>query len=340
MNALEFQREFKSSSRKPFYLVKGGDPLALNLCRETTKEVLSPESQDFNYFSFQLDESDVTEIYNCAYSSSFFSTGRIIVVNVPSFCTVTSEMYTTFEKYIKNPPDDTVIVFFQEQPNERLKFIKSLKDLNMIVECPAPDKKSLPAWLVSAFKSKGLVLNPVNAKLLLERAGGDNLNVLLGEAEKLSIYPGPGKPITPKIIKDFIRLGQSSVLYELADPLGERNVSLAISVLLDLLESNEVLSIISSLLTYFRRLLSVKFYYEDPKKRDLPFSQVAGELGLHVYYLTKIKKHSELWKKSELYEILKMIEIAYQDVMTSRVPQATIIQDLVINIGTYKQQEN
>jgi DNA polymerase III delta subunit len=264
-----------------------------------------------------------------------------LIVKVPDAYRFSTEDSENFGTWLARADGDTTIVILWEKADERIKLVKYLSENDAIVDCPVPDKKNLPDWLIKVFKLKGLDIKVNIANLILERAG-DNLLTLLAEAEKLSLYPGPGKPISEKEIRELVSLGPVSVIFELNEPVGERALYNTIPVFLDLWEFNTPISLISALETHLMRLYSLKLYYVEAQASGKINPNAALDFGYHPFYLQKLKAQISRWTLDELKDALVKLENTHKMFVTTKVPQDIIFEELLIDLGlsiTIKKKE-
>jgi DNA polymerase-3 subunit delta len=330
----EFRKSVASPSRKPFYLVGGTDPLAIDECLAAATEALPEEARAFNLRFFRLPEDDVEDALLAARTSGFFSReSRMVVVRAPdSFRGGGSKVGEALVAWQKRPAPDATVVLFQEKPDSRLKYAMEAKKAGAVVECPAPDRKAMQEWLRKLYAVKGITLTPEASRLMAERAG-DSLRAMVNEADKLAIWPGPGKPIGPAVIRDQVPLGPGSIIYELAEPVAERRPPAAVPVLLDLLGSWEAFGVISALATHMRKLRALKAYGLAAPIEGRPLEAAAAELGLRGFYLSKLQAQCARWSLPELGAAMARVEDAYRMLFTTTVPPALVLEELCLGLS-------
>jgi DNA polymerase-3 subunit delta len=328
----QFKKEIKVKP-KALYLLKGNDPFHIEDCVQAAREILDETALAFNFHSFRLGEDPSPMIVSEASSSSFFPSPRVVVVKVPEFYSFSAEDSETFTAWIKNPAQDSTIILLYEKPDERTKFMKAVKESKGVVECLMPEKKGLPTWLTLAFQKQGMKINSEAVRVMLDRAG-DNPYVLIKEIEKLSLYPGPLAPITTKVILELVSLAPTAIIYELGEPVGEKNLQKAIPILMDLLESTEPFALIYSLGTHLKRLFSIKLKLLEFEEQGKPQSDVARALGLHPFYYEKLRDQARRWSLEELQVALERIENASRVIVTTSIPTAIVLEELVVALIT------
>jgi DNA polymerase III delta subunit len=313
----------------------GSEPLGLAFCRDAIKELA--DGGAFGIEDFTMGEVPAGEIVNNASSSSLFSSNKILPVKVPGDYKFTPEDGQTFLSFSARKGGESTIVVFWEDASPQTKFVAYLRERNLAVNCPVPDKSELPKWLVGVFASKNMTLTGLCAELILERAG-DNLNALLGEAEKLSIYPGPGKNISPGEIKELIPLSPSSVIFELGEPVGEKKLSASVPVALDLLETGGAIPVVGSVAAHMKRLHALKLYFLEAERTGVMNPDAATDLDMNAFYVKKLKLQIGRWTPSELKEALNKIELAHKKIVTNPTPPDLVVEELLCDLAIPKSQ--
>jgi DNA polymerase-3 subunit delta len=331
----QFQKEIGTAARKPFYLVKGPEPLAIQACLKAASEALSEDQRSFNLHFFRLGEDTVDDVLRAASTSSFFSRSpKIVILKAPDTLPrgTAPAVSDGLAGWIRSPQPDASIVMFQEKPDGRLRFVEAARKAGGTVDCPPPSHKEMAGWIQKVFKSKGATLNPEAARLILNRAG-DSLSVIMNAAEKLSLWPGTSRPVTEADVRDQVPLAPSAIIYELGEPVGERRPQGAVPVLLDLLEGASPFAVIAVLTTHIRRLLSVKVMAAAAPSEGKSFDSAMAELGLKGYYRDKMVSQAMTWTLAELKAAVRKAEDAYRMMYTTSVPAEIILEELCLGLS-------
>lgn len=332
MLASDFIDEIQGPNRKHFYIIKGTEPVLVSKCIKATEEVLSPEVAELNFHSVYLEDEGAQGILDQASASSFFPEDKIFLVKVQESKKILSEVQE-FMSWIEHPAPKSTIVMLYPNIKDTTRLAKAARALDMVVDCPAPAKTSLSGWVERVFTDKGLKISKEAVAVLIERVG-DNLQTILSESEKLSLWPGPKTSINPKIIRENVSLNSSSVLYELSSPIAEGNMLKAAPILLDLLDQVSPFAVLSVLSTHFLRLLDVKIHIEDREARGEPVSStiLAQELEYTPYYLDILRKQALNWTFSNLMKAISALEDTYRAYKTINTPQTIIFEELCVKL--------
>jgi DNA polymerase-3 subunit delta len=332
--ASEFQDEIKGDRRRHFYLIKGFEPLEMEACVKATIEALPPEVREFNFQSFRLGEDKASDVLDMARASSFFPEPRLLLVRVPP--RVKGKLMDTdlLLTWVKNPNTSSTIVLVQAKPLENTKLFKEAKKAGLVVDCRAPSRMELPGWVSRLFTSKGMRITQEGAKVLIERTGED-LEAMVTEAEKLSIYPGPGSPVNPKVIRDMVPLNPSGAAYELSEPMAMGDPGKAARVTLDLLVHNNHFALIAVMETHFLRLLEVVAHLAEAEEEgtQLPSEALADRLGVKPGFVGFLRSQAAKWPLGKIKEALFALEDARRSFVTTSTPPEITLEGLVMTLS-------
>jgi DNA polymerase-3 subunit delta len=135
-------------------------------------------------------------------------------------------------EYAKDPPPSTVMVLVSPKLHGQRRLVAAAKKGGFLVACEPLPREALPRWIEQAAREKGHRLSPDVAELLAEIAGPE-LGYVADAVERLSLYVGPGGPITEDAVAAVVTRVRQSSVWELMDAVGRRQTAAALSVLAD-----------------------------------------------------------------------------------------------------------
>ena len=335
MDPETFAGQIRSKDRKTFYLVRGSEPTGVERCLAAAKAAVDPDFFQMNYRQFRIDDfgkGGWSKLDSVVTANPFGKPPRIVVVKVAATDKFPPEGVEALGRAkAKVSPAATLVFFCEEIPDARLKVFKDIAKEGLEVDCQAPEGRELPGWLISRFKMRGATLTMDGAKAIIERAG-DDIGVLDGEAEKLSIFPGAGKPIGPQEAMRWVSLSPTAEIYELGSPLGEGRLDKALPTLLDLLGTDEPIRLIYAIGTHFRRLLALKALMLE-KGGGADDAYLASAIKVKPLMMRYLRPQLERWTVPRIKEAISALEKAHMDLFTSRVGQDVIIEALAVKLG-------
>jgi DNA polymerase III delta subunit len=339
MKPLDFEKQISSPQRKSFYLIVGGEPNALRRCVEAARKAVNPNFMHFNYRQYVVEDLAKSGGWHRlrveAATNPFGPPPRMILVRVNEDEKLSAEAQGIFTE-IKNAknPSVTVVLAFDSPPDGRVKFYKEVAGEGLEVDCRAPVKAALLKWLIEQFKQRQCELTNDGARAMIERLG-THPGLLLGEVEKLSIYPGPKTTFGVKEVKELVPFGLTAEIYELGVPVGEGRLSVAIPTLLELLGKVDPLPLTYALATHFRRLIHLKsLLLVQP---DSSNSELASATGVHSFKIAEFINQLSYWSMERLKKALSAIQASNMALVTSRASPVIVLQELVVKLGLMAQ---
>ncbi len=205
------------------------------------------------------------------------------------------------ETYAKNPLKSTILVinYKYKTLDKRKTFPKLLDQKGVLFESKKIYDNQLPTWISSYLKSQQYTISPQAAAMISEFLGAD-LSKVANELDKLIISLPVGTQITPDHIEKNIGISKEFNVYELQNALGERDLLKANRIINYFganQSSNPVPMVISSLFSYFSKILNYHFL-EDKSQNN-----VASVLQVHPFF---VKTYVAAAKN---YSIKKLVEI-------------------------------
>ena len=199
------------------------------------------------------------------------------------------------------------LIFIEKEPekNSLYETINKLGEVTNFELLKLPQLVSNIQKISAAYKVN---IDDNTAKYFIECAG-TNMQDLINEIRKLIEYGGENSEITKKEI-DLLCIKQlDSVIFDLTDNIGKKNVTKALQVLNDLLYQKEpIQKILITLYNHFKKLYITKLAIRENKN-------IAESLKLkpnQMFLVTKYKKQSEFFKEKELRKILQeLIDLDY-----------------------------
>jgi DNA polymerase-3 subunit delta len=118
------------------------------------------------------------------------------------------------------------------------RVVSGAKKGGYLVSCEPLSREALPRWIDAAAREKGHKIADDVADLLAEIAGPE-LGYVADAIERLSLYVGPGKPITEEAVAAVVTRVRQSSVWEMLDVLGKRDTAGALAILADIFDPRD-----------------------------------------------------------------------------------------------------
>src|SRR5690349_11249246 len=176
------------------------------------------------------------------------------------------------------PPDLTLVLICRDKPPAKLaKAVKAAK--GEVHEFEAPKAREMPRVLVGEAQQLGFRLDPVAARMLVERMGANPVR-LRTELERLALWAGAGGEVGAADLAEMIADTSEAAVWSLSDALIEGDVAAALRIGEQLIGQGEnVTGLIYGLASRLRGACAAAAQLEE----GIPPGQVESSLKMHPY---------------------------------------------------------
>lgn len=315
MNVMELEKSLKDNNLSSIYLLYGKETYLLENTLRKIKKVFGICKEGLNYI--KIDNTNINSLIPELQTPAFGFDKKMIIVKDADVLKkqgkkknqalsdqvdkIASFIEQNFE-YIK----DQVVLIFIEDEIEKNNLYKQIEKLGIICNFEQeklPDLMKRIKYICNAYKVN---IDNLALSYFIESCG-TNLQDLINEIRKLIEYKGENGTITREDI-DLLCIKQfDSVIFELTDNLGQKNVKKSLEVLKNLLYAKEpIQKILITLYNHFKKLYITKLC--DKYKSD-----VVKNLNLkpnQTFLVSKYKRQVNYFSEQDLKKILlKFIEL-------------------------------
>jgi DNA polymerase III subunit delta len=138
-------------------------------------------------------EASLPDINEALNATTLLADNKLVILRQPGS---NKQFAEQVEQIIDDLPETTDVIIIEPKLDKRLSYYKFLKSKTDFRTFPEIDSNGLARWLVTAAKQQGGLLNPGDARYLVERVGV-NQQLLANELDKLILY-------NPKISRQSI----------------------------------------------------------------------------------------------------------------------------------------
>ncbi|MCC7210734.1 MAG: DNA polymerase III subunit delta [Candidatus Brocadia sp.] len=231
------------------------------------------------------------------------------------------------EKYLQTPASRAHLILISNKWDKRTKLATLVDKIGVSVECKKLKEHSLPNWVQThARQYKKEITVPATQKLV-DDVGG-NLAILDKHLEKLSVYLGEKTVVDEKDVDALVGVDRSRTVFELTEAVAQRNVTLALKVLSQMLAHGEDSARIISLLAWqMKRLWRAKQLLQQGEDEQ----KVASELQLISFFA---KRFFEQVKRYNLDDLAKNYELLLDADVKSKTSSLSV--QLLLELLVYR----
>ncbi|MGP8261144.1 MAG: DNA polymerase III subunit delta [Acidobacteriaceae bacterium] len=250
------------SALRPGYVLLGDEAFLYQRCRQGVLAALAPpEARDFSLHDFDLADTPIFDVLDCAQTPSLMAPFQVIFVrNLKLLYGRGSKKaeFAAIDAYFRSPNPQAVVLFVADhlriptdlrrmdyQDKERYDRIReTLGDWCGMVELARVAESDAVRWVTLEAESRGIRFDPDAARELADSLGADMM-LVSSEMEKLCLYVGgsgavEGKNrITLGDVETMVLAAKQRTLYELTDAISQRDRTRALLLLHGLLNASD-----------------------------------------------------------------------------------------------------
>ena len=311
------EKDLKQGNLNSIYLLYGEETFLLESCLKKIKNNFGERKEGIN--EIKLDDTNVNSIISHMETPAFGYEKKIIIVRNSGLFKkegkrktgVNTKLIENVARYINENIEtikEAVVLVFVEKEIEKNELYKEVEKNGIVCEFQELKPIQLIARIKAICKAYKVNIDDNTAKYFIECAG-TNMQDLINEIRKLIEYGGENSEITKKEI-DLLCIKQlDSVIFDLTDNIGKKNVTKALQVLNDLLYQKEpIQKILITLYNHFKKLYITKLAIRENKN-------IAESLKLkpnQIFLVNKYKMQANYFGEKELRTIIEeLINLDY-----------------------------
>lgn len=263
LNFFKFVNEFKSQQKSRVFFITGNDTYQRDKCISILKEeYIIAGTEDFDSITLYGSSCGDNEVIEQVESLPFMAKFRFVLLKeVENLKKKQLELLT---EYFKNPSKTTIFVLTSEKIDNRTAFARALNSVAVVVECKKPyNNAALLSWLDQELRTRRIKMDYAAKNLL---ANNIELDYLAAENElnKLELYTHASGEILLSDVEAVLGSSRDSTIYDLQRALGSKNLQKSMTVLENMLASEEANSIgvmlVAMLNRYFLTIWKIAAY--------------------------------------------------------------------------------
>lgn len=307
------EKELKNEKGlKAIYLLYGEETFLLDNSLKKIKSNFGELVKGINYI--QIDETNIDKLISDIETPAFGFEKKLIIIRDTElfkrevkkkgakFVDIRDKIAEYISKNIETMQD--VVLVFIEKSVDKAKMLNTLEQVNAVI-CNFERQKlnQLVVRLKAICNAYKVKIDENTLKYLIETCGADLQN-LINEIRKQIEYVEENGSITKETI-DLLSIKQiESVIFDLTDNLGKKDVEKSLEVLNNLIYSKEpIQKILITLYNHFKKLYITKL----AKRQNRNLAEALNLKPNQMFLTTKYKTQSEYFGENELKNILQQL---------------------------------
>ena len=231
-------------------------------------------------------------------------------------------------EYVKAPVDSTVLVLVATKLNGQRRIVTAAKKGDFLVACDTVSRGALPVQIKAMVNELGHAIDPHVAELLAEIAGPE-LSPVADAVERLSLYVGPGAPITEDAVAAVVTRVRQSSVWELVDAIAARRLDRALAVLDDVFDARDGgLKLLGTIGWSVRQLTK----FESALATGASTQEAAQSAGVPPFRVGDVQQTVRRMPRGELAKWLRLLAEADLSLKSSRRPSHAILETLIVDM--------
>ncbi|UAC47312.1 DNA polymerase III subunit delta [Bacillus aquiflavi] len=326
-------KKIKKKQFASLYLVYGTEAFLINETKQLlVHHVLEKEEIEFNFSSYDLEETPIETALEDAETFPFIGDKRLIILQNPFFLTSAKgkvdHHLAKLEAYLKEPAPYSIVVFLApyEKLDERRKLTKELKRKAETIEGKKLNERELKEWIHERASLHSILIDEDAVDLLLLLVG-TNLFLLTSEIDKLALY---AKHIDIHTVEKLVSRSLEENIFHLVDKIVHRKIDEALRIFYDLLKQNqEPIKILSIISGQFRLIYQVK----ELARQGYGEKQIAGYLKVHPYRVKLAAGQARFFSNEELIRKIDLLSQADYEMKTGAMNKVLIIEMFLFKLN-------
>lgn len=248
-------KDIEKNEIKRAYLIYGEEKYLVRNIKDKLLKAIVNDGDNMNFSKYSGKDCNEKQIIDMAETMPFLAEYRVILMEDTGWFKSANEDMTS---YIAEIPNNSVLIFVENEVDKRNKLYKQIKSNGYICECSRMNKSDLSKWILVTLKKENKNITRENMDYLLEKLG-DDMDNIVSELDKLLSYTLNKEVITREDIDKVCISEISGKIFEMVDAIGNKKQKKALDLYYDLIAVREApMKILYMLARQFNIMLQVK----------------------------------------------------------------------------------
>lgn len=312
------EKDLKSNNLKSLYLLYGEELFLIESVLKKIQTLFGECTKGINYIN--IDETNINQLIQDIETPAFGYEKKLIIARNTGIlkkegrkknaelAKLKENINNYLNENIKTINSSVVLVFVEEEAEAKQPLMATIDKLGVVCKFDYQKPIQIEKRIKAICNGYKVQIDDSTLRYFIECCG-TNMQDLINEIRKLIEYVGEGNKIQKKDIDTLSIKKLESIIFDLTDNLGKKDIAKALQVLKNLIYAKEPLQkILITLYNHFKKLYLVKLSLK--YKKD-----IAGSLNLkpnQMFLVNKYKMQASYFKERELREIVQsLIDLDY-----------------------------
>ena len=314
----ELEKQLKQGILKSLYLFYGEEKFLLESSLKKIKNNFGEMVKGINYIL--IDETNLGELISDIETPSFGYAKKLIIVRNSGLLkkegkkknAELEKIRDNLNKYINENiniiNESVILVIIEEDIQPKQGLVNTISKYGVVCKFEYQKPIQLEKRIKSICDSYKVKINSDTIKYFIECCG-TNMQELINEIRKLIEYAGENGTIDKQAIDKLSIKKFESIIFELTDNLGKKQIKKSLDVLRNLIYAKEpIQKILITLYNHFKKIYFTKLAI----KYNKDIAQTLNLKPNQMFLVNKYKMQANYFKENELENILqKLIDLDY-----------------------------
>lgn len=313
------EKELKNGNLKSLYFLYGEELFLLETSLKKIKTLFGECMKGINYIP--IDETNYQQLISDIETPSFGYEKKLIIARNTGLlkkegkrksvelANMREKLDNYIKQNIKTIEQGVVLVFIEEEADVKQELYKTIDKLGIVCKFDYQKPIQIEKRLKGICHAYQVEIEDTTLHYFIECCG-TNMQELINEIRKLIEYVGKGGKIQKKDIDVLSIKKLESVIFDLTDSLGKKEIAKALEVLKNLIYAKEPLQkILITLYNHFKKIYLTTICLKNNK-------DIVEALNLkpnQTFLINKYKMQARYFKEKELRQILQsLIDLDYE----------------------------
>ena len=318
-------QHIKEQKYQNLYLFYGKEKYLVAQTRDKLKEALIPSGDTMNYSYFEGKKTDIPEILELIQTMPFFNDYRLLVLDQTELGKKSND---DFLNALKEMPETTILLIIDDV-DKRSKIYKYINKEGCAVSFETPKEKDLVLWVAQMLKKEQKKMTQKDIQLFLYKTGQDMFTIK-NELEKLISYTKGREVIGAEDLEALTTAQTTNQIFVMLEAIAKKQRDTVLKLYYDLIELKESpFGILALLVRQCNQLLQTQSLLKAGKSQG----EMAKELKVPPFVAGKLKQQVRLFKREELYEMIKKCAATDEGIKTGKITDRIGVELLLVEFS-------
>ncbi len=318
--------DIKNKTFRSVYLLYGDEGYLKSLYKKRFISALVSEGDSMNFAVYSGSGTDTKELMGLADTMPFLAEKRLIIVEESGFFKKSNE---ELSDYLKKVPEETCIVFIENEVDKRGKMYKAVSKYGCAEEMKTPEEAQLKKWVAGTLQKNGKKIRSSSVDFFIARVG-NSMCSLESEMEKLIAYSGEREVIEDSDIEAICSVHLSNTVFDLVDAVSGGHRKKAMELYGEMLSAKEpAMRILFLIVREFAALLAVKELSRNTRDKK----EIAAAIGKPFFTIGKYQAAAARFGTDKLKKAIEECVEMEESVKTGRITDTLSVELIIAHLS-------